>query len=135
MNTWKDHLRDLVAARQFTTQHALVIELEARGYVVHQGSVSRELQRLGAVKRQGVYALPDETLAAPVRAVFVTASGCLVVLKTEPAFASVLGQAVDDAGIPGVIGTIAGDDTVFVATSGPDGSRAVGALFDVPVEV
>lgn len=135
MSTWREHLRDLVASRTCRTQRDLVVSLAKRGFEVHQGSVSRELQRLGATKIMGAYALPDGSLGAPVHAVLVTAGGCLVVLRTDPAFASVLGQAVDDAGISGVLGTIAGDDTVFVATSGPDVARAIGSLFDLPVEI
>lgn len=135
MLSWKDHLRGLVDTQRFTTQHALVVALGSAGFDVHQGSVSRELSRLGVSKRNGVYVLPDESLGARVHGVTVTAAGCLVVLRTEPAFAPVLGQAIDAAALPGVLGTIAGDDTVFVATSGADSSVSVGALFDFPLEI
>jgi transcriptional regulator of arginine metabolism len=133
--TWQDHLWELVGTGAFRTQQELVGALSARGFTVHQGSVSRELRRLGVTKLRGVYVRPDASLGAPVHRFDVTAGGCLVVLHTDPAFASVLGQAVDDAALPGLLGTIAGDDTVFVATAGPDGARALAALLDVPVEI
>jgi transcriptional regulator of arginine metabolism len=136
MNHWRDHLRELVASGRFQTQQELVSALAARGVVVNQGTVSRELHRLGAIKRGGFYAMPDELPAVPVpvHALHVTAGGCLLVLKTDPAFASVLGQSIDDAKFAGVLGTIAGDDTVFVATSGPRVAQDVAAHFDIALE-
>jgi transcriptional regulator of arginine metabolism len=136
MNHWRDQLRDLVASGRFQTQQELVSGLGAHGVVVNQGTVSRELHRLGAIKRGGFYAMPDELPAVPVpvHALHVTAGGCLLVLKTDPAFASVLGQSIDDAKFAGVLGTIAGDDTVFVATSGPRVAHDVAAHFDIALE-
>jgi transcriptional regulator of arginine metabolism len=136
MNHWRDQLRELVASGRFQTQQELVSVLAARGVVVNQSTVSRELHGLGAIKRGGFYAMPDELPAVPVpvHALHVTAGGCLLVLKTDPAFASVLGQSIDDAKFPGVLGTIAGDDTVFVATSGPRVAQDVAAHFDIALE-
>ena len=54
-----------------------------------------------------------------------TANGCLVVLHTDLAFASIVAQMIDGAAIDGVLGTIAGDDTVFVATDGPAAHAAL----------
>lgn len=133
--TWKDHLLDLVQGGAWRTQGELVDELSRLGFTVHQGSVSRELRRLGVMKVRGRYVLPETSLGAPVHSVAVTGNACLVVLRTEPAFAAVLGQAIDDSDVAGILGTIAGDDTVFVATSGPEGTRALAALLDVPVEL
>jgi transcriptional regulator of arginine metabolism len=132
--TWNDHLLELVQTGTFRKQGALVKALAERGFVVHQGSVSRELRSLGVTKVRGVYVVPDTPLGAPLHDLRVTAGGCLVVLRTEPAFASVLAQAIDGADLSGVLGTIAGDDTVFVATSGPEGTRSVARLLDIPLE-
>ena len=52
---------------------------------------------------------------APIFSFEVTSNGCLAVVKTRPAFASVLAHRIDIAMIEGVLGTIAGDDTVFIA--------------------
>jgi len=132
--SWKDHLLELVQTGTFRTQGELVSALSERGFTVHQGSISRELRSLGVTKVRGIYVVPDASLGAPVHDVRVTAGGCLVVLRSEPAFAPVLGQAIDDADISGILGTIAGDDTVFVATSGPEATAALAALLEFPLE-
>ncbi len=132
--TWKDHLLELVQSGAFRTQGELVDALSDRGFTVHQGSVSRELRTLGVTKVRGLYVVPDSSLGAPVHDVRVTAGGCLVVLRTDPAFAPILGQAIDDSDVNGIFGTIAGDDTVFVATSGPDATAALAALLEFPLE-
>lgn len=125
-------LADLLRRQRLTRQDALVTELRALGHDVTQATVSRDLDQLGAVKiRRGGetrYALPEE-LNAPtasrtrlrslfaewVRAVAPAAS--LVVLKTPPGSAHLVGVALDSAELAGVAGTISGDDTLFVATS------------------
>ena len=65
----------------------------------------------------------------------MTAGGCLVVLHTDAAFASVLAQRIDHAMPSGVLGTIAGDDTVFVATTGPEALPALRTLIGLPSEM
>lgn len=132
--TWKHHLERLVESGTYRTQGQLVDALAELGFTVHQGSVSRELRALGVTKVRGVYVMADASLGAPVHSAVVTAAGCLLVLRTDPAFAQVLGQAIDDAGLPGVLGTIAGDDTVFVATTGAEGTDAIAGLLDMPLE-
>ena len=133
--TWKDHLLELVTSGAYRTQGELVSALDDKGFTVHQGSVSRELRSLGVTKVRGVYVVPDSTLGAPVHDAQATAGGSLVVLRTDPAFAPVLGQAIDDAGLAGILGTIAGDDTVFVATTGADGALALAGLLEIPLEI
>jgi transcriptional regulator of arginine metabolism len=132
---WREHLKTLIRTGAFRTQGEVQAALAEQGFVLHQTSISRELASLGVVKRAGVYALPgDAPVKAPVHEFRTTAHGCLVVVKTDPAYAAVLGQVVDDASLPGVIGTIAGEDTVFVATTGLDGARALASLLDVSLE-
>ena len=81
--------------------------------------MSRALAQLGARKVAGAYRLVDGgRYGARVTNVAFTAQDCLGVVSCEPAFASVLGQAIDDAAIDGVLGTVAGDDTVLVALTG-----------------
>ena len=123
--TWRPTLRELVASGAYRTQGALVRALAEAGHPVDQGAVSRELRLLGARKIDGIYRLPSNLSAVPVHRMAETAGGCLAVLHTDPAFANVLAQAIDDAELSGVLGTIAGDDTVFVATTG---ARATAAL-------
>lgn len=117
---WRAALPELLSSGSFRTQAQLVRALEQRtGQRVNQATISRELQAIGAYKDEGAYRLPPPAeIGAPVHRFQVTASGCLGVIQTDPAFANVLGQSIDDAQVPGVLGTIAGDDTVFVAMLG-----------------
>lgn len=113
-----------------TSQAQLVRLLNERGVEATQVTVSRDLEELGAVKvrRPGgvpVYALPEDAKERPtpelhLRRVLgdwvgeVTSSGNLVVVRTPPGCAHVVASALDRAGLPEVIGTVAGDDTVLV---------------------
>jgi len=117
---WRTVLNDLIETGRFRTQRELTRAIEKRtGRRVNQATVSRELQQLGARKVDGVYRLGTETdSTSHIRNVRATAQGCLLVVQTELAYASIIAQKVDRAAIHGVIGTIAGDDTVFIATEG-----------------
>ena len=117
MNNWRDTLPDLLALGSYKTQGEIVAALAAQtGVAVNQATISRELNALRAEKVDGAYRLPaPPDLGAPVHRLLVTANGCLGVVKTDPAYASVIAQAIDGASLAGVLGTIAGDDTVFVA--------------------
>ena len=89
---WPDRLRALLETRSFATQSAISDALAAEGVHLNQATISRELKRMGARKIGGVYQLSKQQVAAPVHRISVTAAGCLVVLQTAPAFASVLAQ-------------------------------------------
>lgn len=128
--TWRALLNDLVETGSFRTQRELVRAIERKtGRRINQASVSRELSALGARKVDGVYRIgPDLEISPRVGGIEVTAQGCLVVVHTDIAFASVVAQTIDGAALDGVLGTIAGDDTVFVATAGPDAVPGLRAL-------
>jgi transcriptional regulator of arginine metabolism len=117
---WRTVLPNLLAERGFRTQAEIVQALEQEtGIRLNQATVSRELAAIGAEKLGGIYRLaPAPELGVPVRSLQLTAAGCLAVVKTDPAFAGVLGQAIDAARLAGVFGSLAGDDTVFVALEG-----------------
>ena len=121
-------IAQLLRSESITSQEELAERLAAEGIVATQATVSRDLEQLGAVKirRNGAtaYALPDQsgTIAAPrlttivrdwVRSVDTAAN--LVVLKSPPGSAHLVGVAFDQANLVGVVGTISGDDTIFVA--------------------
>jgi transcriptional regulator of arginine metabolism len=127
-------LTALLRLHSLTRQDELVAALREAGHDVTQATVSRDLDQLGAVKiRRGGetrYALPDQlnsvqqsdgrlrTLFAEwVRAAEPAAS--MVVLKTPPGSAHLLGVALDSAAPPAVVGTISGDDTLFIACRSP----------------
>jgi len=114
---WQRLLLEIIAAGRYSTQSELVRALEERGQTVNQSSVSRELRARHIEKVQGRYVLPVEAGLPDAVEVFEVqaTAGPLVVLRTVPAGAPLLAQVVDRAAIPGVLGTIAGDDTVFVA--------------------
>ena len=130
----------LLSDHSVTSQGQLVDLLAAEGVAATQATVSRDLEDLGAIKvRVGggetVYAIPElpSQQRAPedhLRRVFsewvveVAYSANLVVLRTPPGSAHVVASALDRSGLPGVIGTVAGDDTLVVivaeGTSGAD---------------
>ena len=115
---------DLVRSREIASQEELLENLLARKIDVSQSTLSRDIQELGLAKTGGVYAVMGAE-AAPasddsVRRILqeflheVTIAQNIVVLKTGPAHASTVSRAIDNAGWPEVVGSIAGDDTVFV---------------------
>jgi len=122
MDDWRTTLPDLISRGTYRTQQDVVEELaRATGQRIDQSTVSRELRLLGVRKESGAYRLPPPPdLGAPVHELRVTANGCLAVVKTDPAFASVVGKAIDASGVKGVVGTLSGDDTVFVALDGAE---------------
>lgn len=131
----REALSSLIRGHAITSQRELVSRLAEKGYRVTQGTVSRDLVEIGAVRieRSGdlVYALGDiepglpHKLARVVADLLVSAeaSGNIVVLRTPAAAANYLASAIDRAGLTEVLGTVAGDDTVLVVTRDPRGGR------------
>lgn len=114
--SWRRKLEALIRNGTFRRQSELVEALAESGVAVTQSSVSRELSALGIVKVDGYYAMPSGLDApAPIHDVAFTNGGCLGVIRTDPAFAAVVGQFIDESRLECVLGTISGDDTVFVA--------------------
>lgn len=117
-------LLELVIEGHFATQEELVEALEGRGVKVTQSSVSRDIRELGLRKRGGIYVASAEMLAGPSGldmwsfATSVVAAGDhMIVIRCRPATAQTLAMEVDASRWHGVAGTIAGDDTVFVAVT------------------
>lgn len=133
----------LLEEQPISSQGQLVEMLAAEGVVATQATVSRDLEDLGAVKVRipggtMAYAVPEHANAPAspddhlkrVMAEFVVDvahSGNLVVLRTPPGSAHVVGSALDRAGLADVVGTVAGDDTVLVVVSEDVGGAAMGA--------
>ena len=122
-------IAELIRAGALASQEELAERLAGLGHAVTQATISRDLEQLGAVKvrraGQPGYALPEQVRDAPrpqlarilrdwVRSI-ATADN-LVVIKTPPGSAHLVGVALDQSDLPGVVGTICGDDTIFVAT-------------------
>ena len=123
----------LLAEQPVSSQTHLVELLAGEGIRATQATVSRDLEDLGAIKVRGaggdaVYAIPElpADQRAPedhLRRVFgdwvveVAHSGNLVVLRTPPGSAHVVGSALDRAGLTDILGTVAGDDTLLVVAA------------------
>ena len=107
----------LISARRIGTQQELAAQLERAGVVATQSSVSRDLEELGVVKQRGRYTLPQATAGAAARGLLSLnpAGECLVVAKCEPGLASAVAVEIDRAAIDEVVGTLAGEDTIFIA--------------------
>jgi transcriptional regulator of arginine metabolism len=133
-------IADLLRSNTLASQDELAERLSDLGFSVTQATISRDLDHLGAVKikRGGTvaYALPDElgglSWAGPRLAAIVREwvrsmepAGNLVVLRTPPGSAHLVGVALDQAELPEVAGTICGDDTVFVAVREPGNARSL----------
>lgn len=118
----RDLVRDLVARYEVRSQAELAELLALEGVEATQATVSRDLEELGIGKRRGAdgqlaYALPEAGgLAQTLRqfAVDIAASGNLAVVRTPPGAAAAVGSAIDVAGLPGVLATVQGDDTLLV---------------------
>lgn len=113
-------LRSLISAQQIGTQSELAKLLKKEGHKVTQSSVSRDLEELGVIKAHGFYTLPMSLGQGPIlRVLSIRSAGdALIVLKCEPGFASAISAEIDRQSLPGILGTLAGDDTIFIAVSG-----------------
>ena len=146
MNTTSARRRAVrtILAEQVVSTHAELAEhLATQGFRVTQATVSRDLWAVGAVKTRTENGSlryvwePDpeptktrNTLAMTLSTyvMSVQASGNLVVVKTPPGAAHVVAAAIDDAGISGILGTVAGDDTMLVVVCEETGGQAVAQL-------
>jgi transcriptional regulator of arginine metabolism len=132
----KRHLKilELISTRAIRTQEELAEALAAEGWDVTQSSVSRDITSLRLIKMNGVYRRPSPS-AAPIdpdlRRIadgVLTVEGAgeaLVVLHTPPGEANRVAVALDRLAWPDVVGTIAGDDTIFLAVKDGTAQRRV----------
>ena len=113
---------DLVATRTIRRQSELVELLLARGFDATQSSVSRDLQELGVTKladgygRIGAVATPDMEVPEGYVRDIATAGNNLTVVRTATGAAQRVALFLDRSEWPEIVGTISGDDTIFVAT-------------------
>ena len=125
---------ELVRDHEIASQEDLMRGLKARNIEVSQSTLSRDIQELKLAKTGGIYTVVDAEPAKPseesLRRIFrefvegIDVAVNIVVVKTGPGHASTVSQALDDAGWPESIGSIAGENTVFVAARSPrDGKK------------
>ncbi|WP_224249662.1 arginine repressor [Hyalangium gracile] len=111
----------LLEANEITDQAVLQRLLTAEGFAPSQSTLSRHLKRLSIQKVSGRYQRVEPGAAEPSQAVTVLeAPPNMLVLKTAPGYAQVVAVMIDRApDIPGLAGTVAGDDTIFIAVQDP----------------
>jgi transcriptional regulator of arginine metabolism len=134
-----DVLRGFLREGTASTQDDLCKALRQKKFDVTQSTVSRDLRRIGAIKTtdsegQTVYRLPDENHVLPATVshslggllIDIQANENMIVLHTAPGSASLVARHLDSMRSSlGILGTLAGDDTIFIA---PASSRHIGAL-------
>jgi transcriptional regulator of arginine metabolism len=116
----------LIQAKPIGTQEELRTYLERAGVPATQSSVSRDLEELGIVKQHGRYTLPRTNGAGTRGLLSLNLSGDnLVVARTEPGLASAVAVEIDAEAIPEIVGTLAGEDTIFIAVTDQKAQRRV----------
>ncbi|HXJ82204.1 MAG TPA: arginine repressor [Candidatus Methylomirabilis sp.] len=137
----------LVQERAVRSQEELQRLLRRRGFAAAQPTLSRDVRDLGLARTPRGYAASpapspfvsderrqetlDRTLARD--ALSVQTAGTLVVIRTPAAGAHPVARALDEAALPGVVGSIAGDDTVFVATTDPQRAQRLARRLAAPL--
>lgn len=125
-------LRLIITSHELSSQDEVLLALSRQGYEVTQSTLSRDMKRLKIAKTatadgKYVYAIPNETayrrqhkprpvvdLPPTVGFKAIQFSGNMGVIRTRPGFASSIASNIDNAALDAVIGTIAGDDTIFI---------------------
>jgi transcriptional regulator of arginine metabolism len=134
----------LVTTETIESQAQLRRLLSHAGHIVTQATISRDLEAIGAMKvREGDlsrYRIKDPVEMLRARAALaaatdefvesVTVTGPLVVVRVPPGAANLLASRIDAAGLNGVLGTVAGDDTLFVAVGQATDAAAVAAIIE-----
>lgn len=125
-------LKMLISSQELGSQEEVLQALAKEGYTVTQATLSRDLKQLKVAKAASmngryVYVLPNKTMYKRVpnprsaREMLMTSgftsinfSGNMIVIKTRPGYASSIAYNIDNSDIPQILGTIAGDDTIFL---------------------
>ena len=122
----------IISSREMSSQEELLNALEHEGFRVTQATLSRDLKQLKVAKAatlhgKYVYVLPNETMykrvltPGNIREMMTTSgfisinfSGNMGVIRTRPGYASAIAWNIDSSDIPQILGSIAGDDTIFI---------------------
>ena len=133
-NSRQEAIRGIVRAQSIRTQNELVAALGEQGFSCTQATVSRDVSEMHLRKLAGgFYVLEEDLNLQLVLSEFVvetrSAPGqALVVVLTQPETAQSVARVIDEARLDHVLGTVAGHDTVFVATDSPAGAEEVCSL-------
>ena len=138
-------LKMLISSKDLGSQEEVLKALSAEGYTITQATLSRDLKQLKVAKAASmngkyVYVLPNETMykrvskPATAREMMqstgfrsINFSGNMAVIKTRPGYASSIAYNIDNSDLPQILGTIAGDDTIFIV-------KGVGVTNDEVIE-
>ena len=148
-NTRLEALRLIISSQQLGSQDELLNALQKEGFKLTQATLSRDLKQLKVAKAASmsghyVYVLPNETMYKRVSTpnsiremmkvpgfVSINFSGNMGIIKTRPGYASSIAWNIDNSDIPEILGTIAGDDTIFIVIKeGVSHQQVVEALSD-----
>ena len=129
----QQQILSLIRAKPIGTQEDLRALLERSGVPATQSSVSRDLEELGVVKHHGHYTLPRINGAAARGLLSLDQAGdTLIVVRTVPGLASAVAVEIDAAAIAEIVGTIAGEDTIFIAVRDAKSQRtAIKEIWDL----
>jgi transcriptional regulator of arginine metabolism len=149
-NNRLEALRLIISSQQLGSQDELLSALQKEGFKLTQATLSRDLKQLKVAKAASmsgnyVYVLPNETMYKRVSTpnsiremmkvpgfVSINFSGNIGIIKTRPGYASSIAWNIDNSDIPEILGTIAGDDTIFVVIKeGIKHQQVINALSDV----
>ncbi|NBD13308.1 MULTISPECIES: arginine repressor [Corallococcus] len=112
----------LISQQDVPDQAVLQTLLEEAGHAPSQSTLSRRLRKLSVQKVNGRYQrmeVPAPAPAAAPRVSIIEAPPNMLVLKTAPGYAQIFGLALDREEVEGLAGTVAGDDTIFIAVKDP----------------
>lgn len=140
-------IRLIISSQQLGSQEELLGALQKEGFSLTQATLSRDMKQLKVAKAatlggQYIYVLPNETMykrvstASSLREMMqvpgflnISFSGNMGVIKTRPGYASAIAYNIDSSNIPCILGTIAGDDTIFIVVKqGVSTQEVVSAL-------
>lgn len=148
-NNRLEALRLIISSQQLGSQDELLNALQKEGFKLTQATLSRDLKQLKVAKAASmsgnyVYVLPNETMYKRVSTpnsiremmkvpgfISINFSGNMGIIKTRPGYASSIAWNIDNSDIPEILGTIAGDDTIFIVIKeGVKHQEVISALSD-----
>lgn len=123
-------IKELVESNKVKTQTGLVKSLQKKGFKVTQATVSRDIKEMGLVRDSFGYKSAEEKQLEDVfRWVKeIKLSGNLAIILTNPGAAQTVALSIDKADIEGIIGSVAGDDTIFLALEQPEAKKIIKQL-------
>ncbi|MBQ4022805.1 MAG: arginine repressor [Prevotella sp.] len=146
-NSRMEALKMLISSMELGSQEEVLRALEKEGFKLTQATLSRDLKQLKVAKAASmngkyVYVLPNDTMYKRIPSprsamemlqtsgfISINFSGNMGVIKTRPGYASSIAYNIDNSDIPEIIGTIAGDDTIFIVIKqGVHHSEVIDAL-------